>query len=315
MDKKKIFLWSLIALVISSLAFSVSYLYVQIKRIENRAPIIITENERRVSSPPIPEKLEFCGEPVPLNDFDVYERMDRELLVNSYWHSSTLLYLKRANRWFPIIEPILEKHGIPNDFKYMAVAESGLTNVVSPAGAAGFWQLMIPSAEKYGLLINNEVDERYNLEKATEAAALYLKESYQKFGNWTLTAASYNNGVSGVERQIKKQNGSTYYSLFLNEETYRFVFRIIALKEIFENPKQYGFYFTEDQLYPPIGTIEVNVNYRIDDLAKFADKNSISYKTLKLFNPWLRDSMLINKEKKTFKIKIPKSGEINFSDE
>lgn len=312
MDKKKIVLWSLVALVISTLVLSVTYLFVQLKRIENRAPIIITENERRISSPPIPEKLEFCGEPVPLNDFDVYERMDRELLVNSYWHSSTLLYLKRANRWFPIIEPILEKHGIPNDFKYMAVAESGLTNVVSPAGAAGFWQLMIPAAEKYGLLINNEVDERFNVEKATEAAALYLKESYQKFGNWTITAASYNNGVNGIDRQIKRQNSSTYYSLFLNEETYRFVFRIIALKEIFENPKQYGFYFTDDQLYKPIETFEVTVNYRIDDLSRFAAKNSFNYKVLKLFNPWLRDSMLINKDRRTFKIKFPKPGEIDF---
>ncbi len=309
-DKKRFFLIAANIITFSVLFLLVLFFLMKSEKSVNQTPITITENERRIYSPPIPEKLKFCGERVPLEDFDVRERIDREFLVNTYWHSATLLYLKRANRWFPIIEPILEKNNIPNDFKYMAVAESGLTNSVSPMGAAGFWQLMEPAAKKYGLEISNEIDERYHIEKSTQAACDYLKEAYSKFNSWTLAAASYNHGMNGIENQISRQKSKNYYNLYLNEETYRFVARIIAIKEIFKDPNKYGFYFSEDDLYPRFETEDVPVNYSIKDLAQFASKHDINYKVLKLFNPWLRENYITNKQKKTYFIKIPKSGEI-----
>ncbi|MBX3008542.1 MAG: lytic transglycosylase domain-containing protein [Melioribacteraceae bacterium] len=308
---KRYLLWSGVAILFCFLVATAAFLYLELERIKSSAPVIITEREKRISSPPIPEKLEFCGEAVPLNDFDIYERMDRELLVNTYWHSATLLYLKRANRWFPIIEPILEEYGIPDDFKYMAVAESGLSNAVSNVSAAGFWQFMDSAAKKYGLIIDDEIDERYNIEKATIAACKYLKESYAKYNNWTLAAASYNRGVNGIDRQLTSQSVKDYYRLFLNEETYRFVFRIIALKEIFRAPEQYGFYFTDDQLYQPFETIEVTVNYSIPNLTQFARKFGIDYKILKIFNPWIKGQSLNNKNKHKLVFKIPKPGTLN----
>ncbi len=310
-DKKKLFLIIAIPIAFTILISLVVYYYLKSEKALRQKPIIITENERRIYSPPIPEDLEFCGERVPLEDFDVRERVDREFLVNTYWHSATLLYLKRANRWFPIIEPILKQNGIPDDFKYMSVAESGVINSVSPDGATGFWQLMEPAAKKYGLEINAEVDERFNIEKATQAACDYLKEAHAKLGSWTLTAASYNMGVDGIEKQIARQKSKNYYNLFLNDETYRFVARIITLKEIFKDPNKYGFYFSDHDLYSQIETFDVKVNYPVKDFADFAKSNGINYKILKIFNPWLRDNFLKNKSRKTYYIKIPKAGEIN----
>ena len=310
-DKKKLFLIIAIPIAFTILIFLVVFYYLRSEKALRQRPIIITENERKIYSPPIPEELEFCGERVPLEDFDVRERVDREFLVNTYWHSATLLYLKRANRWFPVIEPILKQNGIPDDFKYMSVAESGIINSVSPDGATGFWQLMEPAAKKYGLEINAEVDERFNIEKSTQAACDYLKEAHAKFGSWTLTAASYNMGVDGVEKQIARQKSKNYYNLFLNDETYRFVARIITLKEIFKDPNKYGFYFSDHDLYPQIETFDVKVNYPVKDFADFAKSNGINYKILKIFNPWLRDNFLKNKSRKTYYIKIPETGEIN----
>ncbi len=310
-DKKKLFLIIAIPIAFTILISLVVYYYLKSEKALRQKPIIITENERRIYSPPIPEDLEFCGERVPLEDFDVRERVDREFLVNTYWHSATLLYLKRANRWFPIIEPILKQNGIPDDFKYMSVAESGVINSVSPDGATGFWQLMEPAAKKYGLEINAEVDERFNIEKATQAACDYLKEAHAKLGSWTLAAASYNMGVDGIEKQIARQKSKNYYNLFLNDETYRFVARIITLKEIFKDPNKYGFYFSDHDLYSQIETFDVKVNYPVKDFADFAKSNGINYKILKIFNPWLRDNFLKNKSRKTYYIKIPKAGEIN----
>lgn len=309
-DKKKLILIIAIPISFTILIFLVVLFYLRSEKALRQTPVIITENERRISSPPIPEELVFCGERVPLEDFDIYERIDREFLVNTYWHSATLLYLKRANRWFPVIEPILKRNGIPEDFIYMSVAESGIINSVSPDGATGFWQLMESAAKKYGLEINAEVDERYDVEKSTQAACDYLKEAYAKFGNWTLAAASYNMGIDGVGKQIARQKTKNYYNLLLNDETFRFIARIVTLKEIFKEPKKYGFYFSEDDLYPAIETDEVKVNYPIKDLAEFAKSHGINYKILKLFNPWLRDNFLKNKSHKTYYIKIPKDGEI-----
>jgi hypothetical protein len=311
MDTKKIILIFSIALSFVALVFVSAYFYVKSERNARQIPVIITENERRVYSPPIPDSLEFCGEQVPLQDFDVKERIDREFLVNTYWHSAMLLYIKRANRWFPVIEPILKENGIPDDFKYMAVAESGLTNAVSPDGASGFWQLMEAAAKKHGLEINDEVDERYNVEKATQAACDYLKDAHTKFKNWTLTAASYNNGLNGIERQIGRQKTRNYYNLYLNEETYRFVSRIVTIKEIFNDPHKYGFYFSRNDLYPRIETFPVKINYPIADLAQFARGHDVNYKILKIFNPWLRNNYLKNKFKKTYILQIPQSGEVD----
>lgn len=309
-DKKKLILILAFPISFMILFFLLDFFYLRNEKALRQAPVIITENERRISSPPIPEEIVFCGERVPLEDFDVYERIDREFLVNTYWHSATLLYLKRANRWFPVIEPILKRNGIPEDFKYMSVAESGIINIVSPDGATGFWQMMPAAAKKYGLEINAEVDERYNVEKSTQAACDYLKDAYAKFGNWTLAAASYNMGLDGIEKQIARQKTKNYYNLLLNDETFRFIARIVTLKEIIKNPRKYGFYFTDKDLYPEIETREIRVNYPISDFADFAKKYKINYKILKLLNPWLRDNFLKNKSQKTYFIKIPTSDEI-----
>lgn len=310
MEKKKIILTSVAATIFILLVFLSAYFYIKSEQNARQIPIIITENEKRIYSPPIPDTMNFCGERVPLEDFDVRERIDREFLVNTYWHSAMLLYIKRANRWFPLIEKILQKNGIPDDFKYMAVAESGLTNTVSPEGATGFWQLMEPAAKKYGLEINKEVDERYNVAKSTQAACDYLKEAHAMFGTWTLTAASYNNGTNGIENQIGRQQTKNYYNMYLTEETYRFVARIVTIKEIFKNPHKYGFYFSQKDIYPRFDTYAVKVNYAVKDFAQFAKNYGINYKILKIFNPWLRDNFLKNKSRKTYVLEIPKEGEI-----
>lgn len=255
-----------------------------------------------------PANLSFAGEKVPLEYFDVYENLDREFLVNTYWHSQTFLFIKRAYRYFPVIEPILKKNEIPDDFKYLCVAESGLNNVVSPAGATGFWQFMKTTGIKYGLEISDEVDERYDLEKSTYAACRYLKDSYDYYKNWTMVAASYNVGMGGIDNQIKKQKVTSYYDLMLNEETSRYVFRIIAIKTIMDNPQNYGFHFRKKDLYPPIPTDNITVDTTITDLADFAISQEINYKMLKYFNTWLRQNSLTVSEGEKYIIKIPKSG-------
>jgi membrane-bound lytic murein transglycosylase D len=309
MDTKKIVLVSVNAVAFTALVFTAAYFYVKSERNSRQVPIVITENERRIYSPPIPDTMAFCSERVPLQDFDVHERIDREFLVNTYWHSAMLLYIKRANRWFSVIEPILKRNNIPDDFKYMAVAESGLSNTISTEGATGFWQLMEPAAKKYGLEINSEIDERYNVTKATQAACDYIKEAYSKFKSWTLAAASYNNGLNGIENQIERQHAKDYYNLFLNEETYRFIARIVTIKEIMKNPHRYGFYFSSNDLYPDFKTYDVKINYQVRDFAEFAREHGVNYKMLKIFNPWLRDNFLKNRLKKTYFIELPKPGE------
>ncbi|PKQ46358.1 lytic transglycosylase domain-containing protein [Confluentibacter flavum] len=268
-------------------------------------------NDYNVYALQIPDDLNFAGEPMPLKDPDIYERMDKELLVNTYWQSNGLLMFKRAKKYFPIIEPILEKHGIPEDFKYLAVIESGLTNAVSPAGATGVWQIMPATGRENGLEVNDNVDERYNLEKATEVACKYLKKSKQDLGSWTLAAAAYNAGNAGVSRRMKEQNVSSYYDLLLGEETGRYLFRIVALKEILSNPDKYGFNFREKDLYNTIPTYQVKVDSTVTDFTKFAEKYGINYKVLKLHNPWLRDRHLVNKSRKIYTIDIPEKGYYN----
>jgi len=265
-------------------------------------------NEYNVYALNVPDKLDFSGEPLPLSDPDILEKMDRELLVNTYWQSNALLMFKRANKYFPVIEPILEKHGIPNDFKYLAVIESGLTNAVSPARAKGFWQIMKDTGKENGLEINTNVDERYNVEKSTEVACKYLLKAKEKFGTWTLAAASYNAGRGGISKQLKRQNVNDYYDLLLGEETGRYMFRIVALKEILNNPEKYGFNFRHKDLYNRIPTYKVSVDTAVTSFVKFSEQFGINYKILKLHNPWLREAHLNNKSRKEYFIEIPKEG-------
>ncbi len=263
----------------------------------------------RVFSLNLPANASFADEKVPLEILDVRERFDRELMVNTYWQSNTLLFHKRANRFFPIIEPILKKYGIPDDFKYLAVIESGLDNVVSPMGATGFWQLMKASATEYGLEVNDKVDERYNLKKSTEAACRYLRDAHTTFGSWTMAAASYNIGKNGLYKQLTRQKVNNYYDLLLNAETARYIYRIISVKEILNNSVKYGYTIRKSDLYPPIPTKAILVDSTITDIAEFAKARGLNYKILKIVNPWLRDNVLPNKNKKTYFIEIP-TGEL-----
>jgi membrane-bound lytic murein transglycosylase D len=252
-----------------------------------------------------PEKADFCAEETPLNLIDVKERFDRELVTNINLHGSTIMIMKRANRVFPIIEPILAKNNVPDDFKYLAVIESALINATSPAGAKGVWQFMPETAREKGMEVNDNVDERYNLEKSTEAACQYLLSAKAKLGSWTLAAASYNGGMGGVSKQTDFQKVTNYYDLLLTEETHRYVFRILALKEIMKNPMTYGYNLQKSELYPIIETNKIQVDSTITNLADFAQKQGTNYKILKIHNQWLRDRKLDNKLKKIYQIEIP----------
>lgn len=264
----------------------------------------------RIISPKLPDHLEFAGERIPTENFDVYERMEREFLSNTYWHSSTIFALKRANRWFPVIEPILKKNNIPDDFKYLCIAESNLENVISPAGATGFWQFMEAAGKKYGLEINGQVDERYHVEKSTEAACKYLKDSYDMFGSWITAAASYNMGQEGMTSQRERQKAKNYFNLVLNYETSRFIGRIVAFKYIMQEPASYGFDIKVDDLYKPLEYYEVTLDSSVTDFADYAGSFGVNYYILKMYNPWLRENYLNNKSGKTYTIKLPEKGSI-----
>jgi len=253
-----------------------------------------------------PTEVDFANERMPMEIPDVRERFDRELLVNANLHASTILIIKRANRAFKIIEPILEKNGVPNDFKYLAVIESSLINAVSPSGAKGVWQFMPATAKEIGMEVNDCVDERYHLEKSTEAACKFLLAAKEKFGSWTLAAASYNGGITGVNKQIDLQKVTNYYDLLLNEETSRYVFRILALKEIMKAPEKFGFEIPKQDLYELYPTRKIEIDSSVTNLADFAIRQGVNYKILKLYNPWLRDTKLDNKTRKKYLIEIPK---------
>jgi len=257
----------------------------------------------------LPEKLEFAHETVPLENFDVRESLDREMLIVANFHSQNLLYLKKTTRYFSVIEPILRKNNIPEDFKYLALAESGfLDKIVSPAGAVGIWQFMKSAAIENGLEVNEEIDERYHIEKSTEAACRYLKKSFEKYSNWTMVAASYNAGIGGMNRQVEVQDSRNYYDLLLNEETSRYIFRILALKLVIGDPEKYGFKVSDDEKYPVIPVSEVKVTGSVNRFTDFARANGVNYKLLKQFNPWLRQPYLKNPKGKTYLIKIPEVG-------
>lgn len=264
----------------------------------------------QIISPQFPDYLEFAGEEVPLDNFEIHERIDREFIVNTYFHSNTILLLKRANRWFPVIEPILKRNNIPDDFKYLCAVESNLDNVISPVGATGFWQFTKDAAKKYGLIVNDEIDERYDVEKSTEAACKYLQEAYALFNNWTLAAASYNFGINGILRQLSRQKADSYYNMIFGEETSRYIARIVAVKEILTNPENYGFNIKSSDLYPPLSFDRVQINTPILNFADFAEQNGINYKILKNYNPWLRDTFITNANNKIFILKLPKKGSL-----
>ena len=268
-------------------------------------PPINTHKTYKIKALKLPNDLNLAGERVPIEKQDIRERMDRELLVNTYWQSNGLLLLKRANKYFPILEPLLKKHGLPDDFKFLALAESGFTDETSNVGAAGMWHFMKGTGKEYGLEINKNVDERYNIEKSTKVAAEYLKKSKDRFNSWTLAAAAYNAGNYGVSRRLKAQGVDNYYDAKLADETERYVFRILALKEIISNPKKYGFVYEQEDLYTLTRTTTVRVDTAITNIAAFAKRFGTNYKELKIHNSWLRENKLNNKSRKVYEIKIP----------
>ncbi|MCB2220118.1 MAG: lytic transglycosylase domain-containing protein [Bacteroidetes bacterium] len=258
-----------------------------------------------VYPPDIPTNITFAGENAQMDLFYVRESLDRELLVNTYWHSSTILMLKRANRWFPVIEPILKEYNIPDDFKYLALTESGFLNVVSPKGATGFWQFLEKTAKEYGLEINDYVDERYNVEKSTEAACRYFLDSFEEYQNWTLVGAAYNAGKRRITESLEQQKADNYYDLYLNDETSRYIYRIMAIKIICENPAAYGFMLDPKDLYPAANLKKELVEQSIPSLVDYALEHHITYKLLKEYNPWLRSDKLPNSTSKQYYISLP----------
>jgi membrane-bound lytic murein transglycosylase D len=256
----------------------------------------------------LPDSVAFAGEKMPLDNFDTRESLEREILISAYRHSSTILIIKRANRYLALIEKILMKYNIPDDFKYLVAAESEYSNMVSPAGATGFWQIMPDTGREEGMEINSVVDERYDVEKSTQFACEYFLKSFEKYGNWTLAAASYNGGRAGVDEQIDIQHQNNYYDLLLSEETARYIFRVVAYKLIITDSERYGFNIGKDDLYPELRFYEVKVDTAITNFSDFAGKFGTNYKMLKFLNPWLRKPYLTPRPNKEYLIKIPVEG-------
>ena len=303
---KRLYSYILVAILSGFLVLSVNYNLLR-----------ADEEMRAFPSDPVPQIIKavpinhdffFVGERVPLENFDVLERLDRELIINTYRHSSTLQILKNTKRYFPVVERILREQGIPEDFKYLMVAESAFQNATSPAGAKGFWQFMKSAAKEMGLEVNKDIDERYNLEKATLAASKYIRQNFNRFGSWTMAAAAYNIGPTKLKNEIKKQEEKSFFDLNLNSETSRYIFRILAFKEILSNPEKFGYYLGPEDYYQPLDQFYlVEVNSTIPGLAKFAHENGTTYRMLKLYNPWLKTSRLPNKSRRKYYVKIPKN--------
>ncbi|MCB0516939.1 MAG: lytic transglycosylase domain-containing protein [Chitinophagales bacterium] len=252
----------------------------------------------------LPEAMSFAGERVPLEQYDVSERLERELLVTAFWHSKTIHILKLSGRFLPVVEQILAKNGIPDDFKYLLMAESGFVNATSSAGAEGYWQFMESTAKEYGLEVNTYVDERYNLEKSTEAACQYFQKAYNELGNWTLAAAAYNTGRSNMKSAMERQDEKNYYNLYLNSETWRYVFRVLAFKEIYNYPEKFGYYLQSDEIYTPHNFTTVEVN-SIASITDFAKKYGTTYKNIKLLNPWMQNTSVPANKGKVYQVKVP----------
>ena len=262
-------------------------------------------------SPEVPVSVTFAGKKIDCDRIDMYERLDRELTSFVYGHTNTLITIKRANRYYPVIMPILKRNGVPDDVFYLSAIESYFNiRAYSPAKAAGLWQFIPSTAKQYGLEVNDEIDERYNVEKSTEAACRYLKNGYAKYGDWATVMASYNAGMNRISKELEHQMADSSFDLYLNEETSRYVFRILAMKVVMEHPFKYGFHLTAEQLYQPIECKEVEVSGPVDDWSKWAKSYGITYAQLREVNPWIRAKSLTNKLNKTYKVKIPYSDEL-----
>lgn len=266
---------------------------------------VTVEKEAHFSMPVIPSSMKFCEQKIDLTEFDAKERLDKELLTNTFYHSNTYQYFKRAHRHFGTLERILEEENMPQDLKYLGLIESGLTQAVSPSGAKGFWQFMPAAAKEYGLTVNREIDERYHIEKSTRAACAYLKNAYARFNDWPLTAAAYNRGVGGIQSDLDNQQVSSYMDLYLNRETRRYFFRMLALKLIFESPEDYGFHPSEMYRYEPWKTRKVTVDKSISDLVQWSLDNGSNYREVKVLNPWILGNTLTVTSNKTYVIELP----------
>jgi len=306
MSKQKLWSINLLLLALTSIfIFVASQMSTPEKKDYDWEP---TENVPQiVKSVDLNKAFSFCEEALPMDNFDVRERLDRELTVNTYWHSSTILSIKSTVRYFPMMDKILTEEGVPTDLKYIAVAESALRNAVSPAGAKGIWQFMKGTGTDYGLEISDEVDERYHFEKSTRAAAKYLKSLHQRFGSWANATAAYNMGGGNMSKHLREQESESYFELNLNEETSRYYFRLVAIKQIMENPREFGFYLDREDYYPALD------NYRTEEISEsveswgaFAKERGTNYRMLKVYNPWLIDNKLTNRSGKTYEIRIPK---------
>ena len=304
-NKKAILIIQIVVLLVGLAAIIAIFVGIRALKLAEKRPVSLEQIQLRSNDIEFTEDLTFAGERVPLEMFNIRERYERELLSTCYFHSNTMLLVKRSSRWFPVIEPILKKYGIPEDFKYLCVAESTLTNAVSPAGAVGFWQFMEATGKEYGLEINKEVDMRYNVEMETEAACRYFLKSYEIYHNWTLVAASFNAGTRRLSRFLKEQKVHSYYDLLLSDETERYIFRILAFKTILSNPEKYGIYVSKSLEYQPFKYKTVIVTESVDSWADFALEHDITYKLLKIFNPWLRSKSLKVKKGEVYEIKIP----------
>jgi hypothetical protein len=276
--------------------------------INKKSTVRQSDTEYSIKSFKLPDVVTFAGEKMPLDNFDTKESLEREILISAYRHSSTILIIKRANRYLPLIEKILKEYNIPDDFKYLVAAESEYSNMVSPVGATGFWQIMAETGKEEGMEINQIVDERYNVEKSTRFACKYFLKSYEKYGNWTLAAASYDGGRAGIDEQIEIQHQNNYYDLLLSDETARYIFRVVAYKLIITDPVNFGFDIGKEDLYPELRYYEVKVDTSITDMSVFAARFGTNYKMLKFLNPWLRKPFLTPKTNKEYIIKIPAEG-------
>ena len=277
----------------------------KLSQIDNSSKATLSQ---RVESITLSKSFSFANENIPTHIPDIRERLEREILRNAYYHSSTIMNLKRSTRFFPEIERILQEEGLPLDFKFLAVAESDLTNATSPVGAKGMWQFLRATGKEYGLEVNNDIDERMHFEKSTRAACKYLKRLHKRFGSWTMAAAAYNMGGSRLKKESSAQKSENYFDLNLNQETSRYVFRIAALKEILTNPETYGYFLNVEDYYQPLNDFSVvEQNTTVDNLGAFAEKYGISYRQLKIYNPWMKSSRLPNASGKLYKIKIPNS--------
>jgi len=308
MKKRTLFL-ILAALLIGGVGFTVGYAVTQ-----NNCEEHPNYYANKLTSPPVPTKLSFAGEEVPLDVYWVREALDRELIVNTYQHSKTIRIIKLSARVFPIIEPILKEEGVPDDFKYLCVAESGLENVTSPAGAAGYWQFIASTAKIYGLSITNDVDERCHLEKATRAACKYLKKCKNEFGSWSLAAAAYNRGEGGLAAAIEDQGCNNFWDLWLNSETSRYLYRILSFKLIFENPQLYGVEICPAEQYLPVACREITVSTSIPSLPIFAKEQGVTYRELRNLNPWIKNNKLTIPAGKSYTIKLPEKAGQSYKD-